>query len=131
MNLKLSYFSVDESASESSQEDKSQNATESEDVILTKPDVVATMVGQPMDPSLQESLAVSASWAILNGESNANSPHLSPISSEGSMVRGEEGDSTNNRQDIEMSGYESISSDITESTGTCCKLHGITVKFHN
>ena len=71
-----------------------------------------------MDPSMQGSLEVSASWAILNGNSDNNSPHLSPISSEGSVGRvEEESDSVIHRQDIEMSGYESISSDITESTG--------------
>ena len=103
---------------DTSPDDKSQNASEGEDIVRTVPDIKAVLEGQPMDPSLQESLAVSASWAILNGNSEGNSPHLSPISSEGSVGRvAEESDSMNQNKDIEMSGYESISSDITESTG--------------
>ena len=83
---------------------------------MTKPDIIATLEGKPMDPSLQESLAVSGSWAILSGNMEGNSPQLSPISSEGSMGRVAD-ESNSQQQDIEMSGYESISSDITESTG--------------
>ena len=120
--MRKTYYFADDSTSsktpgsEESPDNTSQNAAESEDLVLTKPDIIATLEGQPMDPSLQESLAVSASWAILNGNTEGASPHLSPISSEGSMGRGME-ESNSQQQDIEMSGYESISSDITESTG--------------
>ena len=115
------YISVEDAQElpeEIEKEDVSQNAAETEDTLLIKPNVVATLEGRPMDPSMEGSLGVSASWAILNGNSEGNSPHLSPISSEASLGKGEgESDSVIQKQDIEMSGYESISSDITESTG--------------
>ena len=84
---------------------------------MTKPDIIATTEAKPMDTTLHESLGVSGSWAILSGNMEGNSPHLSPISSEGSLGRVADESTNSQQQDIEMSGYESISSDITESTG--------------
>ena len=129
------YISVEDAQElpeETEKEDVSQNAAETEDTLLIKPNVVATLEGRPMDPSMEGSLGVSASWAILNGNSEGNSPHLSPISSEASLGKGEgESDSVMQKQDIEMSGYESISSDITESTGMVNMFINKTNTFNN